>query len=84
MSTIATMLIVSLLSTNEVHGSNYGHDYEYSEIKVLKGDTLWMIALDHMPEEYDVRKMIYEIRILNNMDVSNIYSGDIIKIPIIK
>ena len=83
-STILTMLIVSLLSTNEVHGSNYGEEYEYNQVKIVKGDTLWMIALEHMPKEYDVRKMIYEIKIFNNMELSNVYPGDIIKIPIIK
>lgn len=82
MSVIITMLVVSLLSINEAYGSNY--NYEYEEIKIVKGDTLWMIALDRMPEKYDVRKMVYEIKMINEMDVSNIYPGDIIKVPIIK
>lgn len=83
-SAITTMFVVSLLSINEVHGSNHGYGYEYSERKVMTGDTLWMIALDHMPDGYDVRKMIYEIKMINKMDKSNLYPGDIIKIPIIK
>ena len=83
-SAITTMFVVSLLSINEVYGSNHGYGYEYSQQEIIRGDTLWMIALDHMPEGYDVREMIYEIKMINKMDKSNVYSGDIIKIPIIK
>lgn len=43
-----------------------------------------MIALNYMPEKYDVRKMIYEIKVLNKMETSNIYPGDIIRVPTIK
>lgn len=81
-SAIVTMLVVSLLSINEAHGSSY--EYEYKEIEIIKGDTLWMIALDYMPKDYDVREMIYKIKIINKMNISNIYPGDQIKIPIIK
>lgn len=79
-SAITTMLIMSILSINEVYGSNHSGDYK--EIEIINGDTLWMLALDYMPEEYDVRKMLYEIKMLNNMETSNVYPGDIIKIPI--
>ena len=83
MSAMLTILVVSLLSNNEVYGSNYGYAYNYNEVKIVKGDTLWMIALESMPEGYDVREMIYKIKVINEMDISNIYPGDIIKIPII-
>lgn len=81
-SAIMTMLIMSLLSINEVYGSNHRSDYK--EIEIINGDTLWMLAIDYMPERYDVRKMLYEIKMLNNMETSNVYPGDIIKIPIIQ
>lgn len=84
MSAIVTILGVSLLSNNKVYGSNYGYTYDYNEVRIKKGDTLWMIALEYMPEKYDVRDMIYEIKMINEMDLSNIYAGDIIKIPILK
>ena len=81
-STIATVLVISLLSSNKVYGSPYLYDYD--EIRVKRGDTLWMIALEYMPEKYDVRDMIYEIKMMNEMELSNLYVGDIIKIPIIE
>lgn len=84
MSAIMTILLVSILSNNKVYGSNYGYAYDYNEVRVEKGDTLWMIALEYMPEKYDVRDMIYEIKKINEMDLSNIYAGDIIKVPILK
>ncbi len=45
------------------------------------GDTLWDIAKKHMPDDYDIRKMVYELREFNNMKDVNIYPGDVIKIP---
>ena len=33
-------------------------------------------------EDYDVRKMVFEIIQFNNMESANIYPGDLIKIPI--
>ena len=84
MSAMLTILVVSLLSNNKVYGSSYGFDYNYNEVRVVKGDTLWVIALESMPEGYDVREMIYKIKRLNEMDLSNIYAGDIIKVPIIE
>ena len=37
---------------------------------------------NNMPKDYDIRKMVFEIKEFNNMKDANIYPGDLIKIPI--
>ena len=56
---------------------------EYREIKILQGDTLWNLAVDNMPDKYDIRYLVYKLKEFNNLDTANIYPGDIIKIPIL-
>mgnify|MGYP006286632275 CR=1 FL=1 len=54
---------------------------EYKVINVSEGDTLWDIALEN-DFEGDIRQYIYEIKKVNNLNESTIYSGSSIKIPI--
>ena len=35
-----------------------------------------------MPKDYDIRKMIHEIREINNMETADVYPGDLVKVPI--
>lgn len=72
--------IIFFQNINRVYGSLY--EEPYIEVKVDKGDTLWDIAGKYMPEKYDIRKMVFEIKEVNNMNNANIYPGDLIKIPI--
>lgn len=53
-------------------------------ILVEKGDTLWQIALKYKSDNMDVRDMVEIIKDYNNLKSSRIYSGSIIKIPLIK
>ncbi|SHI00480.1 cell division suppressor protein YneA [Sporanaerobacter acetigenes] len=66
---------------NKVYSSKYNN--QIKEITIKKGDTIWNIALENKPNQYDTRKMVYEIMEINNMKESTIYPGDTIKIPII-
>lgn len=81
---VLTTLIIALIAFLFINNKAYSSTYKnlYKKVIVNKGDTLWKIALKNMPDGYDVRKMIYEIREFNNMDSADIYPGDIIKIPI--
>ena len=74
------LIILFFQKRNNVYSSIY--EEKYIEVKIKKGDTLWDIARDFMPEGYDIRKMVYEIRRLNNMNNANIYPEDCIKIPV--
>lgn len=80
-TSVFVIIIIGLLSVNKVYSSIY--EYNYDEVQVGEGDTLWMIALHYMPEGYDVRDMIYTIKSFNSMYTSYIYPGDILKIPLI-
>ncbi|GAV21583.1 LysM peptidoglycan-binding domain-containing protein [Carboxydothermus pertinax] len=51
------------------------------EIIVEKGDTLWGIAKELSIPGKDIRIVIEEIKILNNMDSYTIYPGQALKVP---
>lgn len=79
-SIIIIAILFMLTKNQKVYSSTY--KYNYREIIVKEGDTLWNIAVENMPENYDVRKMVFEIKEFNQMIDANIYPGDLIKIPI--
>lgn len=76
------IMVVGVLSIDKVYGSIY--EYNYDEVIIVEGDTLWDIALNYMPKNYDVREMIFIIREFNKMETSQIYAGDLLKVPYIK
>lgn len=76
---ICSIVIISFFARRSVHSLSY--DIEYHQVEVVKGDTLWNIALSYLTEGIDVRKLIYDINELNEIESSYIYPGDIIKIP---
>lgn len=76
---ILLLVIFNLLTTNKVHSSVY--EVKYKEVQVTEGDTLWTIAMNHLPNNTDIRKMIYNIKEFNDMSSSYIYPGNVIKIP---
>ncbi|WP_282925876.1 cell division suppressor protein YneA [Helcococcus kunzii] len=53
---------------------------EKKTITVDYGDTLWDIA-KNVDSDRDLREIIYEIKELNNIDESDIFPGDQIKVP---
>ncbi len=55
----------------------------YFEMYIKSGDTLWDLAKRYTPKGKDLRKTIYEISTLNELVSSDIYPGQIIKIPIL-
>ena len=73
-------IVLIFLKKNKVYSLVY--ENEYIEIEVVEGDTLWDIARLNMPKDYDIRKMVIEIKEFNNMKDAYIYPGDLIKIPI--
>lgn len=73
--------IVILFINTVAFSSTYKEPYK--EILVREGDTLWKIAMEYMPDNYDIRKMVYDIREFNDMENADIYPGEIIRVPII-
>lgn len=77
---ICSILITLIFFLSKAQGIMYNQSY--TDYYVKSGDSLWNISLEKMPIDYDVRRMVYDIKSLNNMETSYIYEGDIIKIPL--
>lgn len=83
LSFIIIIAIITLLNPfNKAHSKVF--EESFTQVQISQGDTLWNIALEYMPENYDVRKMVYQIKHINGMDTSFIYPEDILKIPILE
>lgn len=72
------LLNISMVCTAMAGGTEKNH---YIEVKVRSGDTLWELAKDYSQPQQDVRKLIYEIREVNNLTCVDLKPGQTIKIP---
>lgn len=55
---------------------------EYTQVKVVSGDTLWSIADTYMHDNPDIRKSVYQLCQLNNINADELYAGMTILVPI--
>ena len=83
--TIGLIIFLILMLSNV----SFSHtEVGYKEIAVSSGDTLWSIAKYEQDnniyfESKDVRDIIAEIKLLNNLNNSNLSIGDKLSIPTI-
>ena len=83
--TILLIILLIILLSN----ISFSHtEVNYKEIAVSSGDTLWSIARYEQDnniyfEDKDVRDIIYEIKLLNNLTNSSLNIGDKLSIPTI-
>lgn len=77
---LITALISSMFESNTAY-SDSTTENNYIECTATTGDTIWEIAKNNNPYNYDIRKVVHEIMKLNSMDSADIRPGDIIKIP---
>lgn len=85
LSTVLTIILLFIsihFKGNKAYSTKYNYKGNYVQLKIKQGDTIWSIAIENMPKNYDVRKMVYDIKQLNNIDDAQIQPGDLIKIPI--
>lgn len=54
---------------------------EVTEITVAYGDTLWRIA-QYIAPDIDPRRVIWEIQTLNQIETTEIYPGQTLKVPV--
>lgn len=81
---ILSISIIFLLTLTIVIGvSAKDNAPEYNEVIVYSGDTLWDIAAEISNNQVDVRKIIKEIRTLNELNDATIYEGQVLLVPII-
>lgn len=77
--TIILVLISALFKIGKAYSVTYT---QYINIEVRTGDTLWDIARKNNSRKEDIRKLVYKIMKLNDLDTAKIKPGDIIKVPI--
>ena len=80
---VATILVFAIIMGavfgTTVNGASVTKAYYV--ITVESGDTLWSIASEYSNNRNDVRKLIYEISNLNELESSDIYIGQQLLIP---
>lgn len=81
-----SILFLGMLIFFNISYSN--SEVEYKSRFVSRGETLWSIAADEQKnndyfENQDVRRIIYEIRKINNLSNNELFEGLELKIPIL-
>ncbi|MCI8760552.1 MAG: LysM peptidoglycan-binding domain-containing protein [Clostridia bacterium] len=77
------IIIVAVLGINNTYSKA---EITYKEDYIIKGDTLWSIAENEVNtnnyyKNKDIRKVMYEIKELNNIKNENLEIGQKIIIP---
>ncbi len=55
---------------------------EYTEVKVMSGDTLWSIADTYMDDHSDIRRSVYELCQINDINASQLQAGMTLLVPV--
>ncbi|SKA86677.1 LysM domain-containing protein [Caloramator quimbayensis] len=72
----AAILVMFFVFENKTKAEN-----TYTRVTIYKGDTLWKIAKEYGPKNKDIRKTIYEIKKINNLETSILIPGEQLIIP---
>lgn len=70
------------LNDNSNTLTNQTKNIEIEEVIVKNGDTLWNLARQYYDSKTDLRKVIHEIKDINDLTNSNLKPGQKIKIPL--
>lgn len=80
-STTAVALV--LLLSSAVQATGAGEDpADTVDYRVLAGDTLWDIALEHGPGGEDPRAVVHAIQEMNELEGSVIQPGQVLSVPV--
>ena len=55
---------------------------EYTEVKVMSGDTLWSIADAYMDDNSDIRESVYQLCKINDINASQLQAGMTLLVPV--
>ncbi|MDN5323854.1 MAG: hypothetical protein PWQ67_2308 [Clostridia bacterium] len=78
---ITIALIFSLGVGLISNAANAGKDIQFIQVTVKPGDSLWLIADRYDDNKTDLRKLIYQIKQINNIN-DTIYPGQVLEIPL--
>lgn len=79
---LAISLTIILVFSFSSKDASCNSDTKYIKITVYPGDTLWKIAAQNNASKIDIRKLIYEIREINNLESANIFPGQELVVPV--
>lgn len=85
---ILVVFILSCIVFNINNSVSSEEKIEYKTVTVSNGDTLWSIAKSEQEtnqyyEKNDIREIISNIKEINNLNSSNLYSEQNLKIPVV-
>lgn len=81
---VALVIILFTTAVNFALGLNTADSatiVEYVDVEISSGDTLWSIASEYM-DDADIRKSVYELCQINNINASELQAGMTIQVPI--
>ena len=61
--------------------ANEKRDMRYTEVVIEEGDTLWSLAKTYGSGDKDVREVVYDICIANDIKASDLRPGQVLRIP---
>ena len=81
---LTLLIVISFFAIGSMCGANQSDSLStpaYVEVQVQSGDTLWNIADVYGPADVEVRRVIYEICLLNDITADTIVAGQTLLIP---
>ena len=83
---VAALMWFGYFMVNTPSAEERYDDMEYYAVVVRSGDTLWSIAEDNVDENNpkDIRKIIYDIKKMNDLGNEFIQPGRLLKVPTYK
>lgn len=83
---ILILMICTLIGAGTTQITGFTDDSKdtssFKSIIVEENDTLWHIASEYSHNETNMRKLIYEIKKINNLNGGTIYPGQELLIPV--
>ena len=80
------IILLFIIVMNFIFNFTFGNKHiDTKSVTVASNDTLWEIAeevCNNSSEELNIQNIVIEIKNINNLKSSNIYSGQILEIPI--
>jgi len=80
------IVLIFIIVMNFISNFTFGNKHiDTKSVTVASNDTLWKIAEDvcnNSSEDLNVQNIVIEIKNINNLKSSNIYSGQVLEIPI--
>ena len=81
---MALMMVFTVFTATTMFGFNEADSLSTPShviVKVQPGDTLWDIADDYGPDDVDIRRVVYEICQLNDVNANSIHPGQTLIVP---